>query len=136
MIFNPATLKYQTEADFYTRLKRAYLEDTENADKLAVFLQKNIEAGVINKKIMCSGDSALTETEWEDLVTEVGVVAASISAIKLAEEQKETALAQLNEKQKEAVERAKLEQGPGVELEPPVKDPGLGESEQIGKGTP
>jgi K+ transporter len=117
MIFNPAKLKHNTEEEFYSRLKRACREGVENTDKFAVFLKANIDAGVLNKKIMCSGDEALEEKEWDSLVREVVSVASAIETVKQAEEQKEVAVDQLKLRQRDVEIRVNLEKEPAVEKE-------------------
>jgi len=101
-------LRYQTEDEFYARLRQEYLQaEGEQGEKVLQFVLKNVVAeGTLEKRHLVTKDG-MTETEWAELTGIAAEASARADAVQELKQYEAQALAAAKAQRQATASRAR-----------------------------
>lgn len=102
-------LRYQTEDDFYARLRREYMSaDGENGDKILRFVLRGVADGSLTKKHLVDGKYGLSDDDWAALSSAAESAAALAEAVREQAQYELQAIAAADTQRKATSSRVQL----------------------------
>lgn len=102
-------LRYQTEDEFYARLRREYMSaDGENGDKILRFVLRGAADGSLTKKHLVDGKYGLSDDDWAALSSAAESAAARAEAVREQAQYELQAIAAADTQRKATSSRVQL----------------------------